>query len=106
MESSEKKESAYATASTLVIGLGLVVFMALWIIYNQYILRSSRLNLNHNLPVAVMALFLLLVAIRSLRPTWINRNRLILLTSMILGASYIPGDGLMSHVMGSWAMPV
>ncbi len=106
MESPEKKESAYATASTLVIGLGLVVFMALWIIYNQYILRSSRLNLNHNLPVAVMALFLLLVAIRSLRPTWINRNRLILLTSMILGASYIPGDGLMSHVMGSWAMPV
>ncbi len=80
--------------------------MAVWIIYNQYILRSSRLNLNHNLPVAVMAIFLVLVAVRALRPGLLTRNRLILLTSMILGSSFIPGDGLMSYIMGSWSMPV
>ena len=105
LDSEEKNETGYTVATTIFAGLVLVGFMALWIIYNQYIIRSSRLNLNHNLPVAVLALFLILAAVRSLRPSLLSRNGLILLTSMMLASSYIPGDGLMSHVLGSWAMP-
>jgi hypothetical protein len=102
----EKRETGYSTAATVLVGLALVGFMAMWIIYNQYILRSSRLNLNHNLPVAVICIFLLLAAFRSRLPEILTRNRLVLLTSMLLGSSFIPGDGLMSFVLGSWTMPI
>jgi hypothetical protein len=52
----EKNETGYTVATTIVVGLVLVGLMTVWIIYNQYIGRSSRLNLNHNLPVAVLAI--------------------------------------------------
>ena len=40
------------------------------------------LSLNHNLTVIL------------------TRNRLVLLTLMLLGSSFIPGDGLMGFVLG------
>jgi hypothetical protein len=104
--SRRENETEFQSATSILIGLAVVGLMSVWIIYNQYILRSSRLNLNHNLPVAVLAIFLVLVALRFFLPALISRNRLILITSMILGASFIPGDGLMSYVMGSWTMPI
>ena len=95
-----------SVAPTLLVGLALVGILAVWIIYNQYINRSSRLNLNHNLPVSVFAIFLVLAAARSVWPRILSRNSMILVMSMMLAASYVPGDGLMSYLLGSWAMPI
>lgn len=106
MSSPETSSPRSNILATVLTGLGLVAFLAVWIIYNQYINRSSRLNLNHSLPVSVFAIFLLLTAIRSLRPHLLTRNTLILVTSMMLAASFIPGDGMMSFLLGSWATPL
>lgn len=106
MSNTNDNQTGRPALPTLLAGLVLVGILAIWIISNQYIVRSSRLNLNHNLPVSVLTIFLLLVAVRSLRPALLSRNGLILLTSMMLVASYIPGDGLMSYLLGSWAMPL
>ena len=50
------------------VGLGgvLVVVLALWVIYAEYIVRSSRLNVSHHFPVSVVALFVTVVVLANL----------------------------------------
>jgi hypothetical protein len=94
---------------SVVLGMVLVAFLDIWVIYAEYILRSSRLSVSHHFPVSVFALLVLVVSISNL---WSRLGRrgftsaeLITILSMCLVGIVIPSNGLTSYLLGSLSAP-
>ena len=95
------------------IGIGLILVLVLdaWVIYAEYVVRSSRLNVSHHFPVSVVALFVVLLVVnglwRRIQPGngGLSQTELYTVLSMCLAGIVIPSNGLTSYLLGSLSAP-
>jgi hypothetical protein len=98
------------TVRAVGLGLGLVLILDLWVIYAEYILRSSRLNVSHHFPVSVVALFVIVILVNGV---WrrvssgggLTQMELYTILAMCLAGIVIPSNGLTSYLLGSLSAP-
>ncbi|HCR16519.1 MAG TPA: hypothetical protein DIU35_03465 [Candidatus Latescibacteria bacterium] len=102
-------EAVGVSFRAVILGMVLVVILDIWVIYAEYILRSSRLNVSHHFPVSVFALLVLVVCLSNL---WSRMGRrglssaeLITVLTMCLVGIVIPSNGLTSYLMGALSAP-
>ena len=110
-EAPSTSEARGVTWRAVGIGVGMVALLDVWVIYAEYILRSSRLNVSHHFPVSVMALFVVLVALANLwkrvrrRGTGLSSSELLTVLAMCLAGIVIPSNGITSYLMGALSAP-
>lgn len=99
------------TGRAVIIGLLMVVLLDIWVIYAEYIVRSSRLNVSHHFPVSVLALFVVLIVASRV---WsclgrgnraLSRGELLTVLAMSMAGIVIPSNGLTSYLIGSLSAP-
>ena len=98
------------TLRAIGLGLALVVILDLWVIYAEYIVRSSRLNVSHHFPVSVVGLFFLVLLAngfwrRSHGGGGLAQTELYTVLAMCLAGIVIPSNGLTSYLLGSLSAP-
>lgn len=92
------------------IGIGMVVLLDVWVIYNEYIVRSSRLNVSHHFPVSVLGLYVLLIVGANfwhrVGAKGLTRSELLTILSMGLAGIVIPSNGITSYLLGALSAPI
>ncbi|MBT5873747.1 MAG: hypothetical protein HOH43_10030, partial [Candidatus Latescibacteria bacterium] len=104
------RPDARLTVRCVVLGMLLAMIVSIWVPYCMYIMRGPRMTLSH-MSVAALILFFIVIffvqiPLQRWKPSWaFSKTELMVLFSMTLMASTIPGKAFVDYFLGLVSTP-